>query len=67
MDNVNAVYERLNGPMPKDFYKWDYVKTVAFKKTVRMAKEAAFQVMKKKRSDSSIKGELYALESFWID
>ena len=65
MDNVNAIYDRLNGPMPKDFCKWDYTKTVAFKKTVSMAIKAAESVPKK-RTDRSIKGELYALESFWI-
>lgn len=65
MDNVNAIYNRLNGPMPKDFCKWDYAKTLAFREAVCKAAKAAKDVPKK-RTDSSIKGELYALESFWI-
>jgi hypothetical protein len=65
VDNVNAIYDRLNGPMPKDFPNWDAMKTRAFKAAVRMAVKAAEDVPKK-RTDSSVKGELYALESFWI-
>jgi hypothetical protein len=51
--------------MPKDFPNWDAMKTRAFKAAVRMAVKAAEDVPKK-RTDSSVKGELYALESFWI-
>ena len=65
MDNVNAIYARLNGPMPKSFCDWNHEKALMFKETVRMAKKAADSVPKK-RTDSSVKGELYALESFWI-
>ena len=65
LDNCNAIIDRLNGAMPKSFPHWDQRKVLAFKKVVAMAKKAVGDVPHR-RSDSSIKGELYALESFWI-
>ena len=65
-DNVIAIFALVNGPMPKGFCRWDSVKTKAFKRTVEMARKAARKVEMGRAEDSSIKGELYALQSFWI-